>query len=635
MQHPAIVRRLDTFAFRVEPPSDAAPSLAVHDDAGNVAVRWHTVPDRQTLGQILNLLDGALPYLDNSDAYDAPLAALALGNEARGRTLLEELQSASDAEARELATLWLSKLDERKKKDPNHAATMTRLSKSGATPRVRFEARIAMAQLHAANDRVGDAITAVDSAAESARTADERKVALLMRQQFEERRTSILGLGRARELIVGRRTLQPRAAPKSTARVEVRLDGKLAATAKRAPFATTINFGRIPKRQVVELTAKDRGGNVVQRTSAVVNERSTVASIEIAEDAGVVSASVRAPRGTVVDAVLFEWNGATLARFTKPPYRAPLNVRDEVGVLRAVARFDDGTETEDALLLNAGAPLTSDVHIVEVPVYFEAQVPAARDLTIREGGQSRKVERVVSAAETPARVALILDASLSMGPNLLDLQEAALRFVEDNLDARDETMIVGFGASLDILRPTRDRDAIERAVLRLRAAGATPLHDAMLRALLELQAGGSRRALVVFSDGMDTSSVLRAADVQEVARRVGVPIYFLSFMETVRFESPGPGRKAVLPVNVQQIDRAQRELTSLTEKSGGRVFRLESLDGLSHIWNEIGADLRKQSLVLFRTSAGAADEWRTLEISAKGSALRAPAGVFVTGGGTE
>jgi VWFA-related protein len=627
MQHPAVVRRLDDYEFQVAPQEGDKPSLLVRDAAGNIAVQWFDVPDRRMLAQILNMMDGARPYLDAGDAYDPALAALALGNAARGRQLLAELKGSSNAEARELATIWLSKLNEGK--DP---AAVASFAKSGATPRVRFEAWMETARLHMLANHVSEASAAVEKAAENTHTSDERKAVKLTRQYFEERRNAIFGIGRTGELTFGRRTLQPRALPKNAARVELRLDGKLAATSKRAPFAATIDFGRIPKRQVLELTALDRGGNVVQRASVVVNERSGASSIDITEAENEVAAAVRAPRGAIAEEVFFEWNGTTLARFTKPPYRAPLRIGDEAGVLRAVVRFDDGTEVEDARLLNSGAMLTSDVHLMEVPVYFESGTPAQLD--VRESGKTRHVERVVPASEAPLRIALVLDSSYSMFPHMLDLQEAALRFTEDNLDARDEVMITGFGQSIDVLRPTRDRAAIERSVLHLRASGKTPLHDALIQSLLDLQVGGSRRALVVFSDGVDTSSVFRAIDVEEVARRVGVPIYVLSFVTLAPPEPVQPGRRE--PTVSSVLRDAQRALATLAKRSGGKAYELESLDKLRDIWNEIGADLRRQSLVLFRTEPGAEDEWRKLEISSKhGGTLRAPAGVYVTGKGAE
>ena len=637
MQHPAVARRLGAFDFRVIAPAGPQATVTVYDAAGEPAVRWFDVPDRKMLGRILNMLDIAMPYLDATGPYDPPLAALALGNPVRGVALLEELKKSSEAEPRELATIWLGKLDNAKEKQAAHAQTVANLANNGATKRVRFEAWMEMVRLHAEGDRIREATAAVEAAAENASSPLERKIARLTRQYFEERRSAILGLGRAGELIFGRRTLQLRTVPKNASRVELRLDGKLVATSKRAPFASTVNFGRIPKRQTLELTALDRGGKAVQRMTVIVNERSTAASIEIAEATSEVSAAVRAPRGSIAEEVRFEWNGTTLASFTKPPYRTALNVHDEAGVLRAVARFDDGTEIEDARLMNAGAPMTSDVHLMEVPVYFEKGAPGAAGLQIRESGKTRSAERIVSASEAPLRIALVLDSSSSMIPHMLDLQEAALRFVDENLDPRDETMIVGFGASVEVLRPTRDRAAIASAVLRMRAAGATPLHDALIQALLDLQTGGSRRALVVFSDGLDNSSVFAARDVQEVARRVGVPIYVLAFNP---LEPPEPSRygkkEAASPSTAKLILAAQRELATLAMRSGGKAFSLESFDKLSTVWNDIGADLRKQSLVLFRTEPGAGDEWRTLDISAKdGGALRAPAGVFVTGRGAQ
>jgi VWFA-related protein len=634
MQHPTAVRHLRGVDFRVEaPPEGAGASLAVQDAAGNVVVRWFDVPDREVLGKILVLLDGAKPYLASGNAYDPALAALALGNAARGRALLEELRRSPEAEPRELAAVWLAKLD--RMKEP---AAVVALAKDGATPRVRFEASMAMVREHLTSNRIAEATASADAALKDAHSPEERKIARLTRQYVEERRSTVLGAGRIAELVYGKRTLQPRSLPKNTARLELRLDGKLVATAKRAPFAATINFGRIPKRQVLEMAALDGGGKVLHRLNVVLNERN-VSAIDIVEQGSEMAAAVRAPQGVVVEEVVFEWNGTPLAKFTAPPYRAPLRIpAGEPGVLRAAVRFDDGTEAEDARLLNSGSGgFTSDVHVMEVPVYFETGVPDASALQIRERSQPRSVERIVTASEAPLRVALVLDSSSSMVPHLFDLQEAALRFVEKNLDARDETMVVGFGLSVDVLRPTRDRAAVERAVLALRAAGPTPLHDALIQALLDLQVGGSRRALIVFSDGMDTSSVFRAQDVEEVARRVGVPVYVLSFIAPLPPEPARPGRTAVMqPSNAEIAYRAQRELATFSKRSGGKAFYLRSLEGLGEIWNEIGADLRKQSLVLFRTEPGAEDEWRTIEVSAKGGGtLRAPAGVYVTGKGVE
>jgi VWFA-related protein len=338
-----------------------------------------------------------------------------------------------------------------------------------------------------------------------------------------------------------------------------------------------------------------------------------------------VEAAAKIPRAVPLESVVVEWNGTAIARFTAPPYRTRMNLGEgQEGILRAVLRLADGSQTEDVRLLNSRAlTLETEVNLVEIPAYFETAGVTAEKLILREAGKPRAIDRLIPAADTPLRIALVLDSSSSMTNHMPTLQEAALQFIERDVGPNDETMIVGFGSSLHILLPTRRRDLVERTILRLHANGATPLHDAMITALLRLQVSGSRRALVVFSDGMDNASVFGARDVAEVARRIGVPIYVLSFAPDVK---PGPSQRLGRMAAV-----AHSDLARLGRSSGGKVFRVRSLDQLGAIWSEIGADLRKQSLVVYRTDP-AGDAWRTLQLSIRGGGrLRAPSGVYVAG----
>lgn len=152
----------------------------------------------------------------------------------------------------------------------------------------------------------------------------------------------------------------------------------------------------------------------------------------------------------------------------------------------------------------------------------------------------------------------------------------------------------------------------------------------MIIALLQIQSTGSRRALVVFSDGLDTSSVFSAGDVAEVARRSGVPVYVLCLAPAIGPQGPRSGRNAVMVPSAHEIVYlAQRSLKNLSRSSGGKAFDLQSLDELESIWGEIGEDLRRQSLVIYRTKP-VGSEWRPLEVALKGGGrLRAPSGVYV------
>jgi VWFA-related protein len=654
VNHPATQRRLARFVFLTQTVQTPwLPGVAVYDPAGALTTRWLGMPGTTDFGRMLSLIDSAAKDLAEiaraSKANDvsarnraSALAAFALGDEAGGRTGLEALRNSAVPEDRELGAIWLMRITPPQSSADSRRENFMALGRSGSTDRVKFEAWMAAGDLDLAKDRIDDASEAFRRALEVA-PAKDRKVALAALQRVTANTSPLLGLGSPGSLVFGRRTIQPLAIGPNAAKVELRLDGRLVATARRAPFTSSVNFGRIPKRQTLSMTIVDKAGKKTQR-SVVVNERSNAFSVRIDEPAGAtfsgnvdVSVSMQIPRGSAIESVVVEWNGVAVAYFTAPPYRTRLSVRKhEEGILRAAVRLDDGAEAEDVRLANAsGMTFGSVVNLVEVPAYFEESSVTADKVLLREGGKPLAVERLIAAAEAPLRVALVLDASSSMADNILDLQEAALQFVESNLAERDETMVVEFGSALQIQPPTSDRARTERAILRMLPLGSTSLHDAMITALMRLQVSGWRRALVVFSDGMDTSSIFRAGDVAEVARRIGVPIYVLSFAPT--FPSapsvpslPGQGHGVLHEPTPEELAFAGRqELARISANSGGKAFKLRSLDQLSSIWNEIGADLRKQSLVIYRTDS-TGPEWRTLQLSIKGGRrIRAPSGVYV------
>jgi len=648
--HPAICRRLARVAFRETAiPGDREGALELFDPSGNLLNRWTGIPNLESLSAILSLVEGATPYVlaaHRAALYEmspeaeraSALAALALGRAMRGREKLEALRTSASDENRQLADLWLEKLDASQKKRAPSESVLTAAASGGTTQRVRFEGWMALGNLRYTQNRVEDAIRSYRTALVHA-PADFEDVVLSALWQIEELTSAALGLGGTFASVAGRRTIQPRSTGPDVAKVEFRLDGRLVATATKAPFTAAVGFGPTPKRQVLDIIARNRSGRVIHRENVVVNPRSDELSVHIAEPAGStlagpveVEVATRVPRGRRVESVLVEWNGSTVARLTSSPYRTSFHVQPgERGILRAALRLDDGTEAEDALLANSGSMnMGTDVNLVEVPVYSDGPALKTGDLILREDGQLRSVDRIIAAADAPLRIAFALDTSKSMEKHMLDVQEATLRFVERKLDDRDKVMLVSFSHTIRTLWPTSDRNAIEQAILSMRARGATSLHDAMILALLQIPSSGSRRALVVFSDGQDTTSTYSSYDVEAVARRSGVPIYVLSLEPPRPIEPSRMGRSAVLtPTAWEKVDKAQRALEQLSAKTGGRAFDLESLDQLESIWAAIGEDLRKQSLVIYQTSPKGT-EWRTLALSRKaGGKLRAPAGVVV------
>ncbi|MFZ2490454.1 MAG: VWA domain-containing protein, partial [Thermoanaerobaculia bacterium] len=455
-----------------------------------------------------------------------------------------------------------------------------------------------------------------------------------------DRHSPFVGIGEHAGVVIGRRTLKPREVPKTATSGELNLNGRVVARGLRPPFITTIDFGRVPKRQVVQFTSLDPRGRVLTRATTVVNERRDAFDVRIVEPAETwtsgrvrVTATATVPGGRQIDEVAIEWRGSTAARLVTPPYTTEIEVApQEEGLLRVVLRLDDGSEVEDARILNAGAmTMSSEVHLVEIPVHVEGPVPAAADIVLREDGKRRAVERVVTAKDAPLRIALLLDTSLSMTDHLLDLQESAARFVERNLVPSDRATLIAFGGSESVLWPTSDRQKIIRTILSLQPRGGTALYSAIVSAFFNLQSAGCRRAVVLFTDGADTGSTFSVAEVEEVARRMAVPLYVLAFTQSPSGFTPHRGVRGAASYESSTFQRSEgrRALQRIARDSGGKLFELQSLRDVDAIWNAIAKELRQQSLVVFRASESGGS-WRALDVRSPRTVMRAPQGIYVS-----
>ncbi|MFA6958737.1 MAG: VWA domain-containing protein [Thermoanaerobaculia bacterium] len=648
--HPANRRRMAgiLFATRELAEGEDDSSVSVLAPDGTRIIRWQGIPDAAQFALMLTGIDQAAPHIVaayratqsgcSTDATrETALAFLALGYELKARPALESLRDSGTPEDRQLATIWLERLDARRAKRLPDEALLTKLTREGVTDRVRFEAWIALGDVLLVGLRADDALAAYAAAVQLAPDpSPQRQLALDARQRAELFAAPVRGIGSPGSIVTGRRTIWPRLLPKETTRVEYRLDETLVATSKKVPFAVSIDFGRLPKRRMLTVTAFGDHGRTIRASSSTVNDRADAFAIDIVEPSSPdlsgtvpVVVAVKVPQGRRIRSVIVEWDGRRIARFEAPPYETTLHVNQyQQGVLRAVARLEDGSELEDVLLVNSGSmTLESEVHLVEVPVFSEDDAPLVRDrVKIREDGKTLPVDRVIPASDSPLLVALLIDGSWSMTGNMLDVQEAAIRFVEGHVAPDDRVMVIGFDTQLRILWPTSDRSLVEHAILSIQAQGYTSLNDAMLGALLQLQAPGWRRALIVFSDGLDNASSFTAGDVGEVAKRSGVPVYVMSLQPEPPVGVPGLAMKSA-----HWVFAARTELMKLAWNSGGKAFDLASLENLDAIWNEIGRDLGRQSLVVYQPSPGARD-WRALEVFDGARRLRAPSGLAVGAG---
>jgi Ca-activated chloride channel family protein len=135
---------------------------------------------------------------------------------------------------------------------------------------------------------------------------------------------------------------------------------------------------------------------------------------------------------------------------------------------------------------------------------------------------------------------------------------------------------------------TTDGAALERAIRDTSAGGSTSLHNAIYIALNELkkQRAGSaeevrRQAIVVLSDGEDTSSLLPFEEVLELAKRSETAVYAI-------------GLRSKDPLMGKGFREAEYVLRSLAQETGGRVFFPTSVQQLPDIYNQISDELANQ-----------------------------------------
>lgn len=141
---------------------------------------------------------------------------------------------------------------------------------------------------------------------------------------------------------------------------------------------------------------------------------------------------------------------------------------------------------------------------------------AQKDFQIFENGVQQKIE-IFNSVEQPFTVILLLDMSNSTQFQITEIQDAAIKFVEQ-LRSNDKVMVASFDDRIHVLSAaTNNRNTLRNAILRADFGGGTSLYEAVDSSLNQFLRGiEGRKAVVLFTDGVDTTS--RRADYQTTIR---------------------------------------------------------------------------------------------------------------------
>lgn len=239
-----------------------------------------------------------------------------------------------------------------------------------------------------------------------------------------------------------------------------------------------------------------------------------------------------------------------------------------------------------------------------------------------EDGVAQKV-KFFAPGEMPLDVVILLDTSASMTGSIGLVQQAASRFAH-SLRPHDRVAVMGISDGLRVLQTfTSDLPAVDQAISSSRPAGRTPLYASIYTALRELEKLQSevsgtprRRAMVVLSDGQDTSSTFTFDALLSVVRRHAVPIYTIA-------PRPAETTKSLRErLYGESTMAADFELKKLAHETGARSFFPVTLWELSGVYADIASELAHQYSLGYQSSKPARQQtFRHISLRVDGPGL--------------
>src|SRR2546422_2321779 len=220
---------------------------------------------------------------------------------------------------------------------------------------------------------------------------------------------------------------------------------------------------------------------------------------------------------------------------------------------------------------------------------------------------AEEVRSFHSETDLPLQVGLLIDASNSVRDRFKFEQESAIEFLNQTVRPRyDKAFVVGFDVTPEVTQDFTDNtEALSRGVRGLRAGGGTAMYDALYfacRGKLRKapQAGPTRRAIILLSDGDDNQSHVTREEAIEMAQRAEVIVYTIS-------------------TNISGMKKSgDKILERIASATGGRAFFPFQIRDVADDFAVIQDELRSQYALSYKPADFSFDgRYRTIEILAQ------------------
>ncbi len=407
------------------------------------------------------------------------------------------------------------------------------------------------------------------------------------------------------------------------------LDGRELISKRRPPYQVEIDVGTAPRAHALRVDAYDGQGGILATDEVTINSGPHRFAIRLtspqrgASHASSVRAvaEVEAPRHERLDRVEFFLNDTRTATLYQPPFEQPIGIdpAEPLSYVRAVAYLETGAWAEDLVFVNS-RNLVEEVEVALIELYVSVTDRSGspvrgfgnEDFEVFVDGEPQQLQRFDNAANQPIHAGILFDTSLSMDHRLDAAEEAALHFFELVLGPHDRATLITFNDRPELaVGFTGSRETLAGGLADLVAEGETALYDSILYSLYYFGGLRGKRALILLTDGGDSSSEYRFDDVVEFARRSQVAIYSIG------------------------IDIDQRELMfrgrlqQLCKETGGRCFFITGASELPRVYERIETEVRSQYLLVFESPEGDRDAFRKVEVKLKDPRARGRRGLKV------
>jgi VWFA-related protein len=411
-------------------------------------------------------------------------------------------------------------------------------------------------------------------------------------------------------------------APARTAKVEFFQDDQALMQKQRPPWSVSVSLGQTPRRTTIRGVAWAADGSFIGEDAVVLNGPSNQLPVDIllgpepAGEGGQRTVTVATSGQTRLQEVVLKLDGTPVARWLECPCVTQV-AADKLAhgkVLVAEATSSGGLHGDTVKVLG-GAKFVEEVRVdqVELPVVVvdKAGRPVGglpRDVfKVYEEGAEVALDAFGTTAELPLSLGILVDTSGSMEKTFPDVRTAVAGFARDLLRTGDAYFLSTFAFEAKVDLPwAEDPQMLVGALDRINPIGGTALHDAIVSSLEQFRGRRGRTALVLLSDGDDTTSRTSWDIALRFCRTARTPIFPVG-------------------LHIPALDLFIRShLKALAESTGGEVFFVSKAADLPAVYRGISEQLRAQYLLSYRSaSTKGKDDFRTIKVTVAREGLTA------------